>query len=98
LWSQYIATIAEMKSGIHWVSFGGKNPLDTFLHDAASLFEEMLPLMEEAIEDPSSSGIADGYQRGATWTYVTTDQPLGDMNQRLARGIMNKVRALMQLK
>ncbi|MBS1829302.1 MAG: accessory Sec system translocase SecA2 [Acidobacteria bacterium] len=98
LWSQYIATIAEMKSGIHWVSFGGKNPLDTFLHDAANLFEEMLPSMEEAIRDPASCAMPDGYQRGATWTYVTTDQPLGDMNLRLARGIMNKVRAMIELR
>ncbi len=95
LWSNYIASIAEMKSGIHWVSFGGKNPLDTFLHDAADLFAELLPPMEEAITDPAACGMPDNYERGATWTYVTTDQPLGDMNQRLARGIMNKIRALL---
>ncbi|MBL8220637.1 MAG: hypothetical protein JNL62_15505 [Bryobacterales bacterium] len=94
LWSSYIATIAEMKSGIHWVSFGGKNPLDTFLHDAAALFEEMLPSVEAAIADPAGTGTSGSFERGATWTYVTTDQPLGDMNQRLARGIMNKLRVL----
>jgi len=94
LWSSYIATIAEMKSGIHWVSFGGKNPLDTFLHAAAALFEELLPSIEEAIADPANCGLSGILERGATWTYVTTDQPLGDMNQRLARGIMNKLRVL----
>lgn len=95
LWSNYIAEIAEMRAGIHWVSFGGKNPLDTFLHDAADLFAELLPEIEEAIEDPANCGMPEDYERGATWTYVTTDQPLGDMNQRLARGIMNKLRVLL---
>ena len=51
--------------------------------------------MEEAIADPANCGMPDTYERGATWTYVTTDQPLGDMNLRLARGIMNKLRLLL---
>ncbi|MCC6364546.1 MAG: accessory Sec system translocase SecA2 [Bryobacterales bacterium] len=87
LWSDYLADIAEMKSGIHWVSFGGKNPFDTFVHDAAAIFEEVERGMEAAITNPAEHGVPDTFERGTTWTYVTTDQPLGDYGQRLARGI-----------
>jgi hypothetical protein len=30
-------------------------------------------------------------QRGATWTYLTTDQPFGSVSERLLRGVMRKV-------
>ncbi len=87
LWPDYLADIAEMKSGIHWVSFGGKNPFETFVHDAAANFGEVEQGIEAAITNPAEHGMPDAFERGATWTYVTTDQPLGDYGQRLARGI-----------
>ncbi len=90
LWSDYLAGMAEMKSGIHWVSFGGRNPLHSFIHEASEIFASVELEIAAAIEDPESHGMPDSYQRGATWTFVTTDQPLGDMAQRLGRGLMRK--------
>ncbi|MBV6434655.1 MAG: Protein translocase subunit SecA [Bryobacteraceae bacterium] len=97
LWSDYLADIAELKSGIHWISFGGKNPFDTFVHEAAAMFEEVERGIEAAITNPAEHGTPDGFERGATWTYVTTDQPLGDYGQRLARGIARKFYDLAEL-
>ncbi|HUQ95412.1 MAG TPA: DEAD/DEAH box helicase [Bryobacteraceae bacterium] len=94
LWSDYLAEVSEMKSGIHWISFGGRNPLHSFLQDASELFAEVERGMEDAIADPVTHGMPDNYQRGATWTFVTTDQPLGDMNQRLLQGLMRKFREI----
>jgi hypothetical protein len=48
--------------------------------------------MQAAIEDPEAAGPSGDFQRGATWTYLTSDQPLGDLNQRFFRGIGEKVR------
>jgi len=30
-------------------------------------------------------------ERGATWTYVTTDQPFGTLAERIKRGIQRKL-------
>ena len=32
-------------------------------------------------------------QRGATWTYLTTDQPFGSGAQRIFRGLVRKVKS-----
>ncbi len=92
LWSDYLAAIGELKSGIHWISFGGKNPLDTFLREAQSIFSQVEQEIIESIEDGAAANPPESLLRGATWTYLITDQPLGDWNQRLARGIANKIR------
>jgi len=34
----------------------------------------------------------DPSQRGATWTYLSTDQPFGTFNERVIRGLLRKVR------
>jgi hypothetical protein len=39
------------------------------------------------IEEAGAAGI-DPSQRGATWTYLTTDQPFGTWNERIIRGLM----------
>jgi preprotein translocase subunit SecA len=92
IWADYLADIAEWKSGIHWVSFGGRDPFHTFLQEAEAIFEEARARMQAAIEDPEAAGPSGDFQRGATWTYLTSDQPLGDLNQRFFRGIGEKVR------
>jgi hypothetical protein len=38
------------------------------------------------------AGAAPPKQRGATWTYLTTDQPFGSVSDRLIRGAMQKLR------
>jgi preprotein translocase subunit SecA len=96
LWADYLAEIAELRAGIHWVSFGGKDPFNTFVHRAEELFSGIERQITEAVESPEECGAPEGYNRGATWTYVSSDQPLGDMNQRLARAIAGKIRGLLQ--
>lgn len=95
LWSGYMSDIAELKSGVHWLSFGGKNPLNEFLQTADTMFSLLKIEMEAAVADPENCGMPDSYQRGATWTFVTTDQPLGDIQERFVRGIANKLRAML---
>jgi preprotein translocase subunit SecA len=95
-WTDYLAEIAELKAGIHWVSFGGKDPFNTFIHRAEELFSGVWRQITEAVENPDECGAPEDYERGATWTYVSSDQPLGDMNQRMARAIANKIREMLQ--
>ena len=44
------------------------------------------------LAEAEQSGI-DPTQRGATWTYLTTDQPFGSWTERIARGLWRKVRS-----
>ena len=59
-----------------------------------ALFTKRSPEMEAAlpkqIEDrlaEAKAGIGpDPNERGAVWTYVTTDQPFGTMSERIIKG------------
>ncbi len=41
------------------------------------------------VEQAEAEGI-DPSQRGATWTYLTTDQPFGTWTERITRGLMRR--------
>lgn len=97
LWSDYLMEVRELREGVHWVSFAGRRPLDEFQHKLVELFEmlearfreEVTRVFEEAAItaegiDAGQSGLLD---TSATWTYLTNDQPFGDMNQRIARAL-----------
>jgi hypothetical protein len=47
------------------------------------------PEIGQRLEEAEASGM-DPSQRGATWTYLTTDQPFGTATERLLRGLMRK--------
>jgi preprotein translocase subunit SecA len=95
LWAEYLAAIAEYRSGIHWLSWAGRDPLHEYLITVDRLFQAL----QVRIEKESARRIAEieaggppPKQRGATWTYLTTDQPFGSVSDRLIRGAMQKMR------
>ena len=58
------------------------------------MFQELQIRLEEESARRLAEGEAHGVyptQRGATWTYLTTDQPFGSVSERLLRGVMRKV-------
>lgn len=95
LWAEYLAAITEQREGVQWVSWGGRDPLHEYLVAVDSLYEELQMRIEEEIPrrvaDAEAGGI-DPTQRGATWTYLTTDQPFGSWSERIMRGILRKIR------
>jgi preprotein translocase subunit SecA len=95
LWAEYLAAIAEYRSGIHWLSWSGRDPLHEYLITVDRLFHEL----QRRIDKESARRLAEieagarpPKQRGATWTYLTTDQPFGSVSDRLIRGAMQKLR------
>jgi preprotein translocase subunit SecA len=99
IWADYLAAISELRGGIHWVSWTGKDPLFSFLTRAGEIFDEARERIEaevlEAMHDDSvieEGGIPDVFERGATWTYLINDQPFGTMQERWAKAIMSRVR------
>jgi preprotein translocase subunit SecA len=94
LWSVYLETVTELRAGIHWQGYTGHDPLYAYLTKVDVLYreldEQIEPETAARLEAARASGI-DPSQRGATWTYLTTDMPFGDYTERVIRGLTRKV-------
>jgi preprotein translocase subunit SecA len=95
LWADYLATITDLREGVQWLSWGGRDPLHEYLTSVHSLFtqleEQLEPEIATRLEAAEAAGL-DPSQRGATWTYLTTDQPFGTATERIMRGLVRKYR------
>jgi preprotein translocase subunit SecA len=93
-WADYLATITDLREGVQWLSWGGRDPLHEYLTSVHSLFTQLEAQLEgevaRRVEEAETSG-QDPSQRGATWTYLTTDQPFGTATERLMRGLVRKL-------
>jgi preprotein translocase subunit SecA len=96
LWSDHLAEVNELRSGIQWVAWGGRDPLYEFLSRTDQMFRDLLATLpsetEQRIAEAQEEG-PDPAQRGATWTYLTTDNPFGSLSDRILKGIVNKVKS-----
>jgi preprotein translocase subunit SecA len=96
LWAEYLAANKEIRDGIPWIALGNQSPFDVYLQMVHASFQEMQSMIEQEIpkrlRDAEANGL-DPTQRGATWTYLTTDQPFGTWWQRIARGLVRKAKS-----
>jgi preprotein translocase subunit SecA len=100
LWADYLANVAELKGGIHWVSWGNRDPLYEFLTGEQATYEDFHRLLIEGVAQAfANAEIRNGvihfreperFERGATWTYITTDQPFGTLGERIVKGLRRK--------
>lgn len=90
LWADYLARVADFRTGVLWVSWGGKDPHQEYLRQVHQWFEELeerLPgEIEERLKAAQTSGLEPA-ERGAVWTYTTTDQPFGTWSERVVKGL-----------
>jgi preprotein translocase subunit SecA len=96
LWSEHLAAITDLREGVQWISWGGRDPLHEYLTTVHTLFEELEARIDGEIAsrlEQAEAGGIDPTQRGATWTYLTTDQPFGSWSERIIRGVVRKVRS-----
>jgi preprotein translocase subunit SecA len=79
LWAEHLACVTELREGIHWRSWGGREPFYEFVHDAEEMFQALMERLERLSsgEEPLPD-----HERGATWTYLVTDQPFGLLGER----------------
>ena len=95
LWSDHLAAVTELRAGSQWVSWTGRDPLFAFLTRMDHMFRDMMDALPAEIEDRLKAAREHGLdpsQRGATWTYLTTDNPFGKLSSRVLKGIMNKLK------
>ena len=78
------------------VKGAGIDPLFEFLKQIDSMFRDMMESLDGEIarrlEEVQTSG-TDPRQRGATWTYLTTDNPFGSLSDRIRKRLLGKVRS-----
>jgi hypothetical protein len=83
-----------LRSGVHWYAWGGRDPLHEYLTRVDSQYRALEDGLDSEIagrlEDAREKGL-DPSERGATWTYLTTDRPFGDWSERILRGLTRKV-------
>lgn len=101
LWADYLASVSELKGGIHWASWSGTDPLYRFLSGVQEIYADFwVSLDREVAEELAAAEVRDGeiqfrnaerFERGATWTYITTDQPFGTATERMISGLRRKL-------
>jgi preprotein translocase subunit SecA len=93
LWADHLAAVSELRSGVQWISYGGRDPLHEYLTQVDTMFRDLEDSLESEtaarLEDAEQRGL-DPPERGATWTYLTTDRPFGEGTERILKGIMRK--------
>ena len=102
-WTDHLALLQEVRDGIHLRSLAGQKPADEFhrialrefhgffdavYQDAAAFVDGLRP------EDIGQNLDALGLRRpSATWTYMVTDDPLGNPGDRLAKELGKRWRS-----
>jgi preprotein translocase subunit SecA len=96
LWAEHLAAVGELREGTQWVSYGGREPLYEYLRTVHRLFENLQTRITEEISqrlEEAASRNRDPSQRGATWTYLSTDRPFGSLGDRIMAGLIRKAKA-----
>ena len=95
LWSDHLAAVKELQEGTQWVSYFGRDPGFEYLKAVHELFENLQTRIAEEIPRRLAAARTCGFdssQRGATWTYLITDQPFGSLGERFWSGLRRKAK------
>jgi preprotein translocase subunit SecA len=104
LWAGYLARLADFRAGLPWLSWGlagaplmslgGRSAYYEYaqrLHHWFAELEAALPTeIAKRVAEAETGGGPDPRQRGAVWTYLTTDQPFGTFTERVMKGLRRK--------
>jgi preprotein translocase subunit SecA len=96
-WSNHLEKIAEIRDQIHLIGMGGLNPLDEFNRLVTAAFREtsarikrdVLSTLKTVQLTPRGLDFEQHKIVGpaSTWTYLINDNPMGDIVERLSRGL-----------
>jgi preprotein translocase subunit SecA len=95
VWADYLAQVADYRSGVQWVSWSGRDPHRAYLLKVHEWFGELEAGLDDEIARRLEVPGDEFASRGAVWTYLTTDEPFPQIVQRLARAVRDGVAAYM---
>jgi preprotein translocase subunit SecA len=94
-WADYLAAAGELRSGTIWLSLGGAQPFSDYVRRIHAMFQEfeatLAAELPARVAAAATTGI-DPRHRGATWTYLTTDEPFGSMTERALKNLARRLR------
>jgi preprotein translocase subunit SecA len=98
VWADYLANETDLRSSLIWTSWSSGDPLHKFLIVERDIYEDFLRSVDEGVAAAFAAARVDAgsiefenperLERGATWTYVTTDQPFGLFTERMFKGYL----------
>src|SRR5262249_32025094 len=101
LWADYLANVSELRGGIHWISWGGGDSLCKFLAAVQQIYAGFQDCLKQEIAVAFATAVirngdfhfqqTERLGRGATWTYIATDQPFGTFSERILKGLLRRV-------
>jgi preprotein translocase subunit SecA len=94
-WADYLARVSEYREGVHWVQWAGRDPHREYLLKIDEWFREMEASLPDQIARRIERDGPDATDRGAVWTYLTTDQPFAQWKREFSRRLPYLVAALM---
>jgi preprotein translocase subunit SecA len=90
LWADYLTAVGDLRADAVWISLGAANPFAKYMVQIHAMFQEFQRTVETEyrvrLEHVVRTG-AGPRERGATWTYLTTDEPFGHLTERILRGL-----------
>ena len=94
LWSDYLTAVNDLRADSVWISLGAANPFSNYIVQVHRMFEDFQGTIEgewrARLEQAQLTGV-DPRQRGATWTYLTTDEPFGNLTERIMHGLRRMI-------
>ncbi|HVW09200.1 MAG TPA: hypothetical protein VHC90_11500, partial [Bryobacteraceae bacterium] len=98
IWADYLANETDLRSSLLWTSWSSGDPLLKYLTVERDIYEDFLRCVDEGVAAAfAEARVGEGViefenperlERGATWTYVTTDQPFGLFTERVFKGFL----------
>ena len=95
LWADYLAAVSDLRADAVWISLGAANPFAKYIVQIHAMFQEFERTIELEYPARLERVRLDGgrpRQRGATWTYLTTDEPFGHLTERIMRGLKRLIK------
>jgi preprotein translocase subunit SecA len=95
LWADHLAQVADYRSGVQWISWSGRDPHRAYVLKVHEWFTGLEAGLSEEIARRLGARGDEFVNRGAVWTYLTTDQPFPNLGERLARSVRDLVAVYM---
>jgi preprotein translocase subunit SecA len=95
LWADHLAQVADYRSGVQWISWSGRDPHRAYVLKVHEWFTGLEAGLSEEIARRLDAPGDEYVNRGAVWTYLTTDQPFPNLGERLARSVRDLVAVYM---
>ena len=97
LWADYLTAVSDRRADAVWISLGAANPFAKYIVEIHAMFQELERTIEAEwpvrLEQAVLTGVGPR-QRGATWTYLTTDEPFGHLTERIMRGLKRMIKGI----